>query len=61
VLASVGCGWYATVDEACAVMVNAETVASPGRDAAVYSTGYPIYRSLYPLLADTFHSLGSAG
>jgi xylulokinase len=61
VLASVGGGWYATVDEACAVMVNAETVASPGRDAAVYSTGYPIYRSLYPLLADTFHSLGSAG
>ena len=40
-------------------MVTAETVASPGPDATVYSDGYPIYRSLYPTLAETFHALGS--
>ncbi len=57
VLAAVGCGWYATVDEACAAMVTAETVASPGRDGAVYVDGYEIYRSLYPTLARTFHAL----
>jgi xylulokinase len=60
VLAAVGAGWFATVDEACARLVSASPVATPGSDVAVYSAGYEIYRTLYPTLAASFHRLGEA-
>jgi xylulokinase len=61
VLAAVGLGWYASVDDACAQMVRARPMAEPGPDRAGYSAAYDVYRSLYPVLADSFHRLAGAG
>lgn len=57
VLAAVGAGWFATVDDACARLVSATPVAAPGPDVAAYRAGHEIYRSLYPALAGPFHRL----
>jgi xylulokinase len=59
VLAAVGIGWFATVDDACARLVSATPVAAPDADVAAYTAGYEIYRSLYPTLAESFHRLGA--
>jgi xylulokinase len=56
-LAAVGGGWFATVDEATDAVVRATPVASPGADAAGYSERHAIYRELYPALATTFRRL----
>lgn len=60
ILASVGAGWFSTVDEACAALVSSTVVASPGPDAAVYTAGHGLYRDLYPALADPFRRLSGA-
>ena len=60
ILAGVGAGWYPTVDDACAAMVSATPMATPGPDRARYSAAYDLYRSLYPTLADSFHRLSAA-
>lgn len=60
VLAGVGVGWYATVEEACAAMVSARPMAEPGPDRSTYAAAYDLYRTLYPTLADSFHRLAAA-
>ena len=55
VLAAVGAGWYATVDDACAALVSAQPVAAPGRAGSAYAAHYSAYRQLYPDLAPWFH------
>ena len=55
VLAAVGAGWFATVDDACAALVTAQPVAAPGPDRAAYTALYDDYRALYPALAPWFH------
>jgi len=57
VLAAVGAGWFASVEEASAAMVTAQPVAEPGQHAKTYADRYELYRTLYPTLADTFHRL----
>ncbi len=59
ILAAVGGGWFASVNDACAQMVSAHTVAEPGEAASAYAEHYEIYRSLYPALAETFHRIPS--
>jgi xylulokinase len=54
-LAAVGAGWYPTVEAACAELIRATPVASPGPDAARYVEAHAIYRDLYPALAPIFH------
>ena len=56
-LAAVGAGWFATVDEATRALVHATTVASPGADVGRYAERHAIYRDLYPALARTFPRL----
>jgi len=60
VLAAVGAGWFGSVDEACATLVRARLVAAPGKEAPNYAARYELYRSLYPTLAQTFHSIAEA-
>jgi xylulokinase len=55
-LATVGAGWYPTV-EAAATLVTATPVAEPGRDAVVYADAQARYRELYPALAPMFRTL----
>lgn len=55
-LAATGAGWFASVEDACRVLVTlGERVESSPSD--VYRERYGQYRSLYPALAPTFHSL----
>lgn len=55
-LAAVGAGWFATVDEAAAATVSATATAEPGPDTATYAGAHERYRALYPALAPTFHA-----
>ncbi|HYI21350.1 MAG TPA: xylulokinase [Candidatus Limnocylindrales bacterium] len=59
VLASVGAGWFESVDAACARLVTATPVAEPGPDAARYEEGYQTYQTLYPTLADSMHRISA--
>ena len=57
VLASVGAGWFATVEAATDAVVRATPVAEPGPDAPSYAEYHARYRDLYPALAPTFHRM----
>jgi len=53
-LAAVGAGWHASVEEAAATLVTATPVAAPGPDAPVYADAHALYRELYPALKGLF-------
>jgi xylulokinase len=55
-LASVGAGWHADVDDAVAASVRVTGVEVPAAPEA-YADGAARYRSMYPALAETFHSI----
>jgi xylulokinase len=55
-LAAVGSGWFASVDEAVAALVTVTPSAVPGPDAERYAEGHARYRALYPALAPHFHA-----
>jgi xylulokinase len=59
-LAAVGAGWFATVDEAAAAFIEATPVAGPGPDASTYAELYAHHRALYPALAPLYHAVGPA-
>jgi xylulokinase len=54
-LAAVGAGWYATVEEATTALVQPTVVAAPGQDADRYREAHAAYGTLYPALAPFFH------
>jgi len=56
-LAAVGAGWYASVEDAASALVTATPVAAPGPDAPRYAEAHVIYRDLYPALAPSFHRM----
>ena len=56
-LATVGSGWFESVDAAAAAWVEATPVAAPGADFARYAELHELYGGLYPALAPTFHDL----
>ncbi|HAW96414.1 MAG TPA: xylulokinase [Phycisphaerales bacterium] len=49
-LAGVGCGFWSTVEEACAGTVHERDRMEPGADEAFYHGGHARYRALYPAL-----------
>ena len=55
-LAAVGAGWFEGVEEACRASVSLDERVDPSRPDA-YRERYQQYRSLYPVLAPTFHAL----
>lgn len=58
ILAAVGCGAYASVQEACDAMVHAEALYTPRlQSAAQYERRYQIYRGLYDALKPISHRL----
>ncbi len=57
ILAAVAAGWYDTVEDACAAMVEVTDTTAPGPDAGAYDKAYEIYRSLYPALKEQFKAL----
>lgn len=55
ILAAVGCGEYATVEEAAAQLVQLGEVISPEPElVAAYEKRYQLFRQLYPALAPAF-------
>ena len=56
-LAAVGAGWFATVEDAADALVQVTPVANPGSDGARYRETHAVYRELYPALAPSFHRL----
>ena len=57
-LAAVGDGLWADVPAACAEVIQITGSTKPeAGETAVYDEQYAIYRSLYPTLRDTFHTL----
>jgi xylulokinase len=54
-LAAVGAGWFASVDEACSTVVRVSPVASPSTQAANYREVHGRFQQLYPALAPIFH------
>lgn len=54
-LASVGAGWFPTVEAATETVVVVTPIAEPGQDREAYLRGHDRYRGLYPALAPTFH------
>jgi xylulokinase len=57
-LAGVGSGAYASVDEAVAATIKITDRTAPlSANAAAYERLYPSYRAFYPALKDTFHTL----
>ena len=54
-LAAVGSGWFASVEEAADAVVLTTLAASPGQDVPRYAEAHARYRSLYPALAPVFH------
>ena len=55
ILAAVGCGEYATVEEAAARLVQPGEVISPEPElVAAYENRYQLFRKLYPALAPAF-------
>ena len=57
ILAAVGAGWFASVPEASAAMVEVTSTTEPGPNVGAYDQVYAVYRSLYPRLKDTFADL----
>ena len=54
-LAAVGSGWFASVEEAADAVVRTTVAAAPGADVSRYAEAHARYRSLYPALAPVFH------
>ena len=54
-LAAVGAGWFATIEEAAATAVVVNPGADPSGLAATYREAHDRFRQLYPALAPTFH------
>ena len=49
-LAGVGCGFWPTVQEACAKTVHERNRLEPGADRIIYQIGHTRYQALYPAL-----------
>ncbi len=57
-LAAVGAGLYATVEEACSATIQVTGRTEPGPSVASYAQVYPLYQALYPALQDEFKAIG---
>ena len=57
ILATVGAGWFHSVDAACEALVLTTPAATPGPDAPRYAEAHAIYRELYPALAPSFRRM----
>ncbi len=53
-LAGVGAGVYASVEDACARTIHVTDSVTQGKNVQVYDDYYQVYRGLYPALKDSF-------
>jgi xylulokinase len=55
-LAGVGGGWWAFVDEAVNTIIEVDPVAGPSSDRDAYDEAHTLFTGLYLALAPTFHA-----
>jgi xylulokinase len=55
-LAAVGTGWFDTVDQAAAEVIEVKPVAAPSSAGEVYDATHARFANLYTALAPTFHA-----
>jgi xylulokinase len=59
-LASVGAGYFASVEEACATLIKtSSTISADLSNSKKYDSYYQEYRTLYPVLKTHFEKLGN--
>lgn len=58
-LAGVGAGVYASVEDACAQTIRITDAVKPGENVPVYDDYYRVYRALYPALKEQFKTVGA--
>jgi xylulokinase len=56
-LAAVGVGLYASVEEATQTAIQITGRTTPGENTAIYPAVHQLYRGLYPALTGTFQGL----
>lgn len=54
ILASVGCGSFTNVNEACRKIIREVEVIAPSKDVELYDERYQIFKKLYPALKEIF-------
>lgn len=60
ILAGVGAGLYPSVQDACHAMIRTNPAQQPDPEASArYEPFYQLYRSLYPALRESFHTLAA--
>jgi xylulokinase len=60
ILAMVGAGAFANVEEACDKLINITESYSPCEvTAALYDQRYPVYKNLYGALKESFHTIAA--
>ena len=61
-LAAVGAGEYASIQEACAATISVKQETAANADAvAVYNKSFPVYQKLYESLKDDFKAISALG
>jgi xylulokinase len=55
-LAGVGAGWWASVDDSVGAIIEVDPVARPSSDRDAYDEAHSRFAALYPALAPTFHA-----
>jgi xylulokinase len=55
-LAGVGAGWWASVDDSVGSIIEVDPVAGPSSDRDAYDDAHSQFAGLYPALAPTFHA-----
>jgi xylulokinase len=59
ILAAVGVGGFASVQEACRTCIHKTETVNPGPNLEIYKRNYPIYKSLYPSLKNQFAQIAA--
>ena len=57
IIASVGSGWFPSVEDACDELVHVRERIDPSPEADLYGERYERYRRLYPALSPSFHEM----
>ena len=59
--AAVAIGFFSSFKEVCEEWIDVRLSTSPSNFSSLYQQGYKIYKQLYPLLKEKFHTLSKIG
>lgn len=59
--AAVATGFFSSLNEGCKEWISIQSRTSPSASSSIYQRGYRLYKELYPLLREKFHTLSKMG